>query len=92
MNLDVETWRLFIWQLIVNKIFIYLNLFHISFEEKEYMVKAGKEGGIKTIIKVMNIHMDNDDVCQNCCISLCVMIKDNRNKMIFIFCSNFKIS
>lgn len=43
----------------------------------EHQVKAGKEGGIETIVKVMNVHVDCPLICEWGCRTLLNMITNN---------------
>ena len=40
-------------------------------------MKAGEAGEIEIVAKVINIHINNVDVCQIGCVTLMVIIKDN---------------
>ena len=43
----------------------------------ESQVKAGTAGGIEAVVKVINIHIDNADVCEEGCNTLRNMTCDN---------------
>ena len=40
-------------------------------------MKAGAAGGIEAVVKAINAHIGNTDVCKNGCWALCIMTKDN---------------
>ena len=40
-------------------------------------MKTGKTGGIEAIIKAINTHINNDDVCKNGCGALCNIAANN---------------
>ena len=46
----------------------------------ENQVKAGAAGGIETIVKAINTHINNHDVCKQGCGALSSMTKDNGKK------------
>lgn len=77
--------------LCLKKIVIKWSIFLILISKlAKSQIIAGNEGGIETIIKVMNTHIDNDEICKRCCFLLCNMIKDKRNKIIHVSYFNFK--
>ena len=44
-------------------------------------MKAGTEGGIEAVVKAINTHVDNADVCENGCGALWSMTKDNGKQL-----------
>ena len=44
-------------------------------------MKAGIVGGIKVIVKVINTHINNADICEKECAALFSMTDDNGNKI-----------
>ena len=43
----------------------------------ENQVKAGAAGGINVVVKAINTHINNADVCENGCGALCNMTFNN---------------
>ena len=46
-------------------------------------MKAGKAGGVEAVVKAINIHIGNVDVCEKGCASLNNMTEDNGKTLKF---------
>ena len=49
----------------VNKMIVTIKFIYIF--KADNKVVAGKAGVIEAIVKIMNIHINDVDVCKNCC-------------------------
>ena len=49
----------------------------------ENKVKVGAEGGIETVVKVINAHINNASICYAGCGVLCEMITNGKNVIYF---------
>lgn len=53
-------------------------IIHITTSADEGRAKAGEKGGIETVVKVIDIHIDNADLCKHGCCALKVMMHNSK--------------